>query len=97
MLGLHSWRRPTRSGSPFAQAHRDRSRSRSRDRHASCANDLALDTTVAHVNGADDAFFVTGDVAALWLRDSANQAQLAEPTAVTVSAPLAAADWASPV
>ncbi len=40
MLGPNSWRRPSRSGSPSAQPHRDRSRSRSRDRHASCANDL---------------------------------------------------------
>ena len=38
MLGPNSWRRPSRSGSPSAQPHRDRSRSR--DRHAPCANDL---------------------------------------------------------
>ncbi len=36
----NSWRRPSRSGSPSAQPHRDRSRSRSRERLASCANDL---------------------------------------------------------
>ena len=44
MLGPNSWRRPTRSGSPSAQPHRDRSRSRSRsrsrDRHAPRANEL---------------------------------------------------------
>ena len=33
----------------------------------------SLDTTIYHTDGDKDAFVITGDITAMWLRDSTNQ------------------------